>query len=162
MKRKPRPVYINAVQRAIESSRKIHEDDVKALKEAMTESFDAFRRGEDCENHWRATADVLNIAEALSDIGICSDGGSRERIAAGHSALSVVAMRYQSRDTWALKADEMEALKEALWLHGAQLEHASLGEYEKAVKRVANRTRAALAGSIGKGVQVVNVSKGRE
>jgi hypothetical protein len=42
-------------------------------------------------------------------------------------------------------------------MHRTQLDYCSLGEYERATQQVANKTRQALAGNAGRGVQVVTV-----
>lgn len=154
-KRHPRPVYVNAVQRAIESARKLPAADAASLKAIVSQAFDQLKLGIECKDNWRNIADALNIAEALSELGICSDPDSRGMISAGHHVLGVLVDRHNTRGSWAMRADEMQALDDALFLHRAQLDFCSLGEYERANRRVAERTRQALRGNAGPGVQVV-------
>jgi hypothetical protein len=156
-KYRPKPVHLNAVQRAMESVQVLPKHDTGELKAIVRQAFADFTTGQDCAANWKSMADALNVAEALSDIGICSDATSRETIAAGASVLGAVAARHAERNTWALKADEFKALSEGLWLHRVQLDHCSLGEYQRAVTAVAKKTRQALAGNAGQGVQVVCV-----
>jgi len=152
--RKPGPVHLNNLQRAAEASAKMHPTDREALWVIVAHSFLAFKRGEDCQANWRNCADALNIAEALSGT-ICSDEVSRSKIQAGHAVLIAVAGRHSELGTWTMYPAEMQALDEALFIHRVQMDFCSLGEYQCAVKRVADRTRSALAGNAGRGVQVV-------
>jgi hypothetical protein len=57
--------------------------------------------------------------------------------------------------SWALRAAEMQALDDAIWRHGIQLDHCSLREYKLASERVRARTVAALAGNAAPGVEVL-------
>jgi hypothetical protein len=153
--RSNRPLYLNAMQRAIESSAKLPEKDRKALRRIAESALNGMRFGIDCVDCWRTLADAFNVAEALAEFGICSDVESKARIAGGQAGLSAVHGRHQSDGKWTLYSAELVAFNEAVWLHGIQLEHCSLGEYEKAMRRVIERTRQALAGNIGPGVQVL-------
>ena len=107
-------------------------------------------------DHWAQLVDIVNLSEALSGLGICSDEGSRARITA---AVTVLGELMDARDAGASSlrpsTPQLAALTEAVWLHGVQVEHCSLSEFELAYRRVVARTRAALAGSVGKGVKVV-------
>lgn len=154
-KRQPGPVHLNSVLRAIEGARKLLAADVERVKRGLEESLLQFGRGIDCRMHWECMADACNVAEALADLRICSDDTSRAYIKAGLSALAAVLMRHQERKSWTLHAHERQALDDALWLHGVQLDHCSLREYEQALQRVRNVAQAALAGNAGPGVQVL-------
>lgn len=61
-----RPVYANAVERAIESARKLRPADRDELQHIISGAFDQFRAGHDCAAHWRTMADALNTAEMLA------------------------------------------------------------------------------------------------
>lgn len=156
-KYRPKPVYANALQRAMEAVHVLPKHDTIAIKAIVRQVFADFTTGQDCADNWKQMADALNIAEQLSDLGICSDATSRATIDAGHAVLGAVAERHAERGSWTLRADEFKALSEALWMHRTQLDYCSLREYERATQQVANKTRQALAGNAGAGVQVVTV-----
>ena len=63
--------------------------------------------------------------------------------------------RHQGGGSWTLRGPEIEALDTALWMHRVQLDHCSLGEFDKARGKVAERTRQALAGNAGPNTKVV-------
>jgi len=154
-KRQPGPVHLNSVLRAIEGARKLPPADVDRVKRGLEESLLQFGRGIDCQMHLKCMADAINVAEALAELRICSDDTSRGCIQAGQQVLATVLERHAERRTWTLHAQERQALDDALWLHGVQLDHCSLREYEQALQRVRNVARAALTGSVGPGVMVL-------
>ncbi|MBA3622887.1 MAG: hypothetical protein H0W48_00150 [Methylibium sp.] len=152
---KPRPVYTNAIQRAIESSRKLPADAQRELKAIVQRSRDEFVKQVDTVANWRALADALNQAEALAGFGICSDAESIDAIEGAQTVLSRVWSSHAGGGSWALFSTEITALDEGLLRHRIQLEHCSLGEYGRATKAVRNRVQAALAGNAGKRVTVL-------
>lgn len=153
--RRPGPVHLNAVQRAIEAARKLPKEDAEGLKGIVNQAFLDFRQGISCDSRWRDMADALNIAEVLSELGICSDDASCVRIIAGQNVLRDVAERHGAGGSWTLKAFEIGALDDALWMHRIQLDHCSMGEYIRAREKVTERSRQALAGNVGPKTQMV-------
>lgn len=156
LRRRPRPVHLNALQRAINGARKLSQEDVQLLRSGMRQAFDDFGRGVRCASHWLTMADALNVAESLCDMGICSDDASRQRVLDGQAVLATVRMRFGERGTWALRAAERQQLDDALWLHGVQLEHCSLREFSSAVDRTAERVRQARTGNAPAGAIVID------
>lgn len=153
---RPGPVHLNSVERAISGARKLPPSDVATVKDGMTRALLCFGRGEDCHQHWMHMADALNVAESLAIGGICSDEGSLTKILAGQAALAAVLSRQRAGGSWTLYGAERQALDDALWLHGVQLDHASFSEYEAAVNRTIHRIQQAKAGNAGRGVVVVD------
>lgn len=151
----PRPVHLNAVERAMQGAAKLPAAEVARIKVSLTLALQAFGRGEDCVMHWMTMADALNVAEGLADVGICSDDASRERVTAGQAALAEVSTRHRERNAWTLYATERQALDDALWLHGVQLDNCSFHEYERAVSATVDRIRQARAGNAPRGAIVV-------
>lgn len=151
------PVYLNALQRAMEGSRLLPKTDRLALKAIVDQAFLNLRRGQNCVDEWRNIADALNTGEVLSQIGICSDAASRACIASGLEVLGAVFDRQQATGSWTLHAQEIKDMDEAIWMHGVQLEHCSLREYEQAKHTVAERTRQALAGNASPETTVVEM-----
>lgn len=155
-KRQAGAVHLNAVERAINAARKLHADDVALLKQAMRTALDEFCQAKRPAAHWNTMADAINLASALADERICSDEGSRAKLAAAEQVLADVARRAVARDCWTLRAAERQALDDGLWLHGVQLEHCSLGEYTRAYERTVNVISQALAGNAAPGTVVIH------
>ncbi len=152
---KRRPVYINATAMAIESARKLRPEARTELQHIISGAFDEFRAGRDCANHWRTMADALNTAEMLSKAGIASDAESKARIDDAMRVLAAVYERAAARGSWTLRGRELQALDDGLFIARIQLEHCSLGEFERARKQVAQRIRQARAGNVPAGAHVV-------
>jgi hypothetical protein len=152
---RPKLVALNAIQRAIEGAALLPREQVAGIKAILANALVAFGRGEQCAGHWRSMADALNVAEGLAAIGICSDDDSTDRISAGQQALANVQQRHTARGSWTLYPAERQALDDALWLHGIQLEHTSFSEYERAVDNTRERIRQAIAGNAPRGAVVL-------
>ena len=152
---RPKPVHYNQVQRSAEAAALIPRSEVARVMAGVREAFEAFRRCEQPGFYWRSMADALNLAESLANEGICSDSDSLGIIAGGQSALASVAERHVAVGSWALRAEEMAALSDALDRHELQLQFASMGEYERAIERTKRRISQALAGNAGAAVIVL-------
>lgn len=154
--RKPKPVHLNALQRAIEGSQKLHPRDAQNLKRIMGESLDILKTGKGRKSEFMNLCDAFNTGEELAVLGICSDENSRSMLQNGQSALADLYVRQKERGSWTLKPGEMWALNEAIFIHGVQLEHCSLSEYTKAQQAVRNKSAQAMAGNQPKGVVVLS------
>jgi hypothetical protein len=156
--RKPRPVWTNPIEVAIESARKLPADDVEKLKAALHRALGDFRKGIECPRNWADLADAMNMAEALSLLGILADEDSKRWFQRAQDALSSVRDRCSATGSWTLRAPEVDALVEGLFLHDIQLRFCSLGEFDRARQIVTNRCSQALAGNAGPGVKVVRAA----
>ena len=154
-KHKPRPRLVNPVALAIELAGKLDAADQARLKAIVATAFAHLRSGTEPAAQWCVLADALNIAEQLALLGICSDEASCDRIDAGQAALVNVHQRHAKGGTYTLYPREINALHDATWLAGVQLEHCSKGEFERAHANTVNRVRAALAGNAPRGAIVL-------
>lgn len=152
---KPKPVFQNPVQAAMAGASLLAEADRINLRRILMQAVDNMRTTQDALDGWRSIADAMNVAEALADIGICSDSSSRFLIAEAQSVLGAVQGRHKARGSWTLYAVEIQSLTEAVERHLLQLEFCSMREYQQAVHKVKNKVRQALAGNAGPGVQVI-------
>lgn len=153
--RKPRPVYVNAAEMAIERSRKLPANDAAMLKKIIGDSFDALKLGNGRRDDMRNLIDAFNLAEELAELGICSDTYSKTTIENGQSALCDLYLRQQNRDSWTMRGEEIKCIEEAIFIHGVQLDYVSMGEYIKAQDTVKAKARRALSGNIPKGTKVL-------
>lgn len=156
---KPRRNVANPVRLALMGAAKLSAKDRAVLGDIADRALADLGFGTgDLAKGWKDLVDLLNIAEQLCELGICSDDDSRDRVAAGQKALTDLYIRHRGSRSWTCKGAELLALREALWLHKVQLQHCSLSEYERAEKRVRDRSRAALHGNVRAGAQVLGGS----
>lgn len=151
-----RRVILNPVAVAIDRAALLRAEDRINLQRIVEHALHAFRSGRDCAAHWRTLADALNTAEQLARIGIASDDASRERIADAQRVLADVHRRHAQRGSWTLHGPELQALDDGLWVHRVQLQHCSLGEFDRARHDVAERVRQARAGNAPAGAHIVD------
>lgn len=152
--RQPRPIVANPVALAIELAAKLSPAEQAELTRIAASAFTGLRTGREPKQAWCALADVLNIAEQLADIGICSDAQSRGLITAGQQALASLHQRHAERASWTLRVAELRALDDAVWIARVQIEHCAKGELERAVAATRNKVRQALAGNAPAGALV--------
>ena len=152
---KPRPVYANAHELAMESARKLPMHHRAALSDIVNGALAWFRAGRDCASNWATMADALNTAEMLAKMGIASDDASKARIDDAMRVLAAVHERQAERGSWTLRGPELQALDDGLWVARIQLDHCSRGEFERARRKVAERIRQALAGNVPEVAHVV-------
>jgi hypothetical protein len=152
---RPRPVDPLATWRAFQGTKVIDRTDAANQRRIVDHAIEQFAAGRDCAAHWMSMADVFNLAESLSEIGLCSDAESRERIAHAQRVLAEVHQRHQLRNSWTLHAAELAALREAAWLHHIQLTHATHSEFERAYKATEQRMQQARAGNAPSGAIVI-------
>lgn len=155
---KPRPVYANAHELAMKSARKLPMHHRAALSDIVNGALAWFRAGRDCASNWATMADALNTAEMLAKMGIASDDASKARIDDAMRVLAAVHERQAERGSWTLRGPELQALADGLWVARIQLDHCSLGEFERARRKVAERIRQARAGNVPEVAHVVGDS----
>ncbi len=109
--------------------------------------FDAFM--ERCDQRLAAALDAARAALSAGD------AESKARIDDAMRVLAAVHERQAERGSWTLRGPELQALDDGLWVARVQLEHCSLGEFERARKQVAQRIRHARAGNVPEGAHVV-------
>jgi len=154
-RRRPRLADPLATWRAFSGQAMIERAQVALVHGQVAAAITAFSQGHDCLHHWRLLADAFNVAESLAALRIGSDAESRERIARAQQVLAAVYQRWQLRASWTLHAAELNALREAEWLHHIQLQYATLSEFERACVNTAERLQQARAGNAPAGAIVL-------
>jgi hypothetical protein len=135
---RPKPVHTNALERAIESARKLDPHSVQRVINDCARAFDALKRQDDPDASMRTLATALNIGEQLAALGIASD---RESIQAMASALDQIAELHERLDAGqgcTMRSEQIKAIEEGLVRHYIQLRHCSRREYDTALE-TANR-----------------------
>lgn len=142
----------NPIATAMRGASLLPRDEVAGMVRRMRASITALCTGDRLAEAWASLADVLNVAEALADLRIGSGPEARAVIAKAQDALLAIHARAEASAgrPVALHAAEIDALHWLAALHEAQLAACSLREYERAVLRVVERSRQALAGNAGR------------
>lgn len=94
---------------------------------------------------WRHLADAFNFGEVFArpPFNLCNDHA--EKFTAGQQVLDELAEQHRERRTWTARANQLQAVKDAVEIHEIQLQYASLGELMQAERTICNRIRGALA-----------------
>lgn len=146
----------NAISKALQRVEVLSEENRRALLSIAAAVREAFlRQLGDPKVQWSNLADVLNVAEALAGLGICSDEASVAAIESGHEVLSRVYLTAAQGGSWTLTAAEIARLDAALEIHRLQLRFCTTGEYDKATFNVREKARQYRNGNAPKGVQVL-------
>jgi hypothetical protein len=152
-----KPVYLNAVEIAIQRARPLALADVAGQRLIMDTALRDFSQGLDCARHWCSLADAANMAETLAAMGLGAGADADRFIADAQQALHAVHGRHTTRGTWTLYPAELQALDWLVWLHGTvQLPACSYGEFSDALDRTRNRLQQALAGNAPRGALVID------
>ena len=151
----PRRAAVNTMEIASSRARKLSREDIDQQMGLVRQAVAEFVRGEHCALHWLSLADTANMAETLAAARLGSGAEVDQVITNAQQVLHDVHQRHASAGSWALYADEIDALLWLAPLHHAQLEACSYGEFEAAYRRTANRMAQALRGNAAVGTIVV-------
>ena len=154
---KRRVAALNSIQIAIEGASLLAPTDRTALQDIIQRALFQFQCGTDCEAHWPSLADALNVAEALSHAGICSDSTSRGMLERAQASLAAVWQRHAGGGSWTLRGSELQALGDGVLIARVQLDHCSVREYVDAVETTRRRMQAARSGNAPAGALVCGV-----
>ncbi|ACD21574.1 hypothetical protein [Paraburkholderia phytofirmans] len=103
-------------------------------------ALDALKDGHGNNSNMNQLAYSINLAAALAELGVCTDG--HDRIAAAQDAL--VASNAISLDAgrWIISDDCYRMIRDALAIHDRQMEIASQGEIQAAHRMIQERVKA--------------------
>ncbi len=104
--------------------------------------------------HWRALADAFSIAEVLAKPPVNLANDHAEKFEEAHLVLYALSEQFRDRGTWTARAEQLQAVKDAMEIFEIQLENVGQGEFERAVEKLKRRMQEALRGNGGK-VQLV-------
>lgn len=145
---------VNAVQIAINGARKLSAEDVDGHVALITRAYHEYITGSHCADHWCSLADTCGMARTLAGMGLGSGIEADSIIDRANVALKDAHDRHATRGTWALYADEIEALHWLIRLHTTQLRACSYSEFARAFDLTAERARQSLAGNAAPGATV--------
>ena len=147
-KYRPRAASILSPWQAITNASRIPPEEAGRCAQVMWTAFDQLKRGSEPATQIDILADVLNIAEQLADIGICSDDTSKQLIQWAQLSMVEVTQRMHDTGSCTLRSQEIRVIDEALQRYVIQLNHTSHGEYQEALRRTVVRMQAARRGDL--------------
>ena len=104
-------------------------------------ALESFRMGRATKSDWKALADVLNIAQTMAESGIGQE--VLGVCARAQEALSETHDRFKRTGRLGFSGPELQALRELLEYHDLQRTSVSRSQYERSIKRTADRIRSA-------------------
>ncbi len=122
---------------------------VEAVRVLQFGGFDA--------SHWRVLADAFSIAEVLAQPPVNLANDHIDKFEEAHLVLYALSEQFRDRGTWTARAEQLQAVKDAMEIFEIQLENVAQGEFERAVEKLKRRIQEALRGN-GGNVQLVEVS----
>lgn len=152
--KKPRKSYrkraVNAVAHllAMNSVTVLTEDEREQCCSAVEHALDCFETGNEPAFQWAVMADALNVAEALSDLGICSDEESKSTILQGQQTLASL------YGNWSPTPGDSYDLTRAIQMHRIQLSLCDYSEYCRAIELVTRKINGVMAGNVPTGAVV--------
>ena len=137
--------------------RLLSDADVAHVMGILVASLDRLKRSDDPAKAWEDLALAVNLAETFSQMRLVGGAEADAWIEKAKNSLAALVERHNTRNTWAMKAEEIDALDALLTVHRVQLENVTYREYEKAFYRTQARMRQALKTGKGKGVRIVDL-----
>jgi hypothetical protein len=142
---RPKPILLDPLGFVLESSAPIseaHKGYVLSWKIRNTSAFGSLLRGEATKDEMNCLVAARNIVEALLVIcGIDKDDGTLARSAC---ALIEICDRY-NKGVKALKAPEIQALRDMMSLHDELMDVVTLAQFERALAYAKKEIRAGKA-----------------
>ena len=139
---KPRPMLANPVAFVCESVKPLaqHADHLIELKIKHHAAMAELTQGRAVRSDLDSLIAMSNMTEAMCRLGF---GQAYRAIAtAGQHALLAVCSRGAASGRFILRAEEMSALNDLLELHDAQMDIATVGDIDRALKLIERERRA--------------------
>jgi hypothetical protein len=141
---RPRVIAANPVDVALRRARKIPPDEIAIVMDPILASFAGMRQGVGTEDQWCILAGSVELALSIEHQGVVR--GLQGHLKAAEAALAAIKARAMERGSWkptALYFQEISALDDFTWLHKAQLQELSEGEWRRAHDRALAIVQAA-------------------
>lgn len=131
-RRRDRGAAINTMDMVRNKVGRLTEAEIAYIMKPAHAGFDAVRRGVALQHHWESLAQLVTMGVAIEASGIVT--GLASQFEAAKTALQAVRARVTAlaAPTWgtstALRAEELQAIREAMDVHLFQLQQLSGGE----------------------------------
>lgn len=132
---------VNPVAHAIEGAAITSPADLDRLRLVELAAIEAFAKGRAMPDDWRTLADMVNVSETLSRMGVGPE--AMESCLKAQEALGAVHARHSAGKALLFTGPELQAIREAYEYADLQRASISRSELERAIKRTADRIRGA-------------------
>lgn len=133
---------VNPISHAIAGAGITDTPSLDKLRLRELAAIEAFRTGRATRQEWMDIADMLNISETLSRDGIGPE--ALESCEQAQQALADAHARYFGKQgSLTLTGQELQSLRSAYEYHDLQRQSIARAEYERAIRKTANRLRSA-------------------
>lgn len=127
---------------AIAGASMMDDERLTYLRTVEALAIEAFRTGTATVDHWRAIADVVNMAETLAGMGVGRDE-VMPAVQLAQTHLEEANERFQRLGRIATTGPGLQAFVDLAEFHDLQRTSVDLSTYERAVQRAVNRVRSA-------------------
>ncbi len=103
-------------------------------------AIESFRTGTATKHDWMALADMSNLCETMASDGIGPE--AMEPCMRAQEALGAAHQRHSETGRLGVTGPQLQALRDCYAFHDAQRLSVSRSEYERAIKRTADRIRS--------------------
>lgn len=104
-------------------------------------AIEAFAKGHATREDWRALADMLNICETMTGMGIGPE--ALEPCRQAQEALGHAHARHKAGKPLLFTGSELNAVRDSFGYHDLQRSSVSRSTYEQAIQKTANRIKSA-------------------
>lgn len=118
------------------------DDRLDRLRLIELSAIESFRTGSATKADWMALADLANVAETLAGEGVGRDE-VLPVVAKVQEALSSAHARFKAGGHLGFDGPGLQAVRDLAEYHDVQRTSITRGEYERAIKRTADRIRSA-------------------
>ena len=135
-------VLLNPLEHVLSGIAVTPEDRLDKLRLAELSAIESFAKGKATRSDWMAIADLVNVSETLANDGVGRDEvlpvtqKVQEALGAAHE-------RHKAGGNLGFDGPGLQATRELAELHDLQRSSISRGEYERAIKKTADRIRSA-------------------
>jgi len=143
-KRTRRKVWpkLSGLHMAIAGASMMDDARLNYLRRIELDAIVAFRAGTATVEHWRALADIVNMAETLAGMGVGRDE-VMPAVQAAQMHLEEAHERFLRIDRIVTTGPGLKAFEDLQEFHDLQRTSVDLSTYERAVQRAVNRIRSA-------------------
>lgn len=132
---------VNPIALAIEGAGVTAKADLDRLRVLELSAIEAFAKGRATTADWRALADMMNVCETMASNGVGPE--ALEACQRLQEALGAAIERHQAHGRPAFDGPGLQAARDTFEYHDLQRQSISRSEYERAIKRTADRIRSA-------------------
>lgn len=132
---------VDPVQMAILGCAITGKDVLDEVRIRNLSAIEAFATGRATPHDWRTVADLLNVSETMAKGGVGPE--VLEACAAVDAALTDCHARHERTGKLGMTGPQLVALRELHEYHDLQIQSVTRGEFERWIKRTADRIRSA-------------------